>query len=156
MCTYCPQVVTAQNTLTLTHWLLHAGRAVCESAVQWTSDNDESLSKPRHRACNDGLLNGGGGWFNNHLLSLGFASGGFTSSLLGSGHCVEQNVLLLEATLEKSPNQGCQVFIKLTQLLPKTSPIAFRMGSPIKNCVLEYKMLVFFGGVPLVNSYFRG
>ncbi len=60
--------------------------------------------------------------FNNQLLSRGFASGGFTSGLLGSGYCVEQKLLLLE-TLEISPNQGCQVFTtKRTQFLLKTSP----------------------------------
>ncbi len=68
-------------------------RAVCESAVQWTSENDESLSKPRYRPVMMRLLNGGvcalTSGFNNQLLSLGFASGGFTSSLLGSDHCVE-------------------------------------------------------------------
>ncbi len=58
--------------------------------------------------------------FNNHLLSLGFASGGFTSGLLGSD----------QTTLEKSPNQGCQVFTtKCTQLLAQSH---FDGGLPLK------------------------
>ncbi len=34
MCTYRPQVVTAQNTLTLTHWLLHTGPIIVGVQLQ--------------------------------------------------------------------------------------------------------------------------
>ncbi len=104
-----------------------------------------------------GLLNSGGcalmSGLNNQLLSRSFASGGFTSGLLGSGHCVEQNVLLLKATLEISPNQGCQVFTtKLTQLLRKTSPKLaqshFEGGLPLKIVFLSIKYLFFWWGSP--------